>query len=301
MGTFDYHGWEIAYRDFGGGPAALTPSGKRGRTASSSPALARPLVMAHGVLLSQKMDWPLAEYLAAHGNRVITIDFLGHGDSSRARDLSLCTIGSCSRQLEALLDHLEIDEAAIMGTSMGANAALELAYRAPERIRALVIEMPVLENALLAAAIAFTPLVVAYRFAAPAVSALARARRLLPRRLAPHYANLLLDSIPDDPACAAAVLQGLFYGRLGPDRDVRRRLETPALILGHRRDPIHAFSDAGMLASEMPNSRLIEASSVLELRLRPERLSEEISAFLDEIWRSSRGARSVRSNRSAGA
>jgi pimeloyl-ACP methyl ester carboxylesterase len=301
MGTFDFHGWEIAYRDFGGGPAALTPSGKRGRTARSSPARGRTLVMAHGVLLSQRMDWPLAEFLAARGNRVITIDFLGHGESGRPQDLTLCTIGSCSRQLESLLDHLEIAQAAIMGTSMGANAALELAYRAPERIRGLVIEMPVLENALLAAALAFTPLVIAYRFAAPAVSALARARRLLPRRLAPHYANLLLDSIPEDPAAAAAVLQGLFYGRLGPDREVRRRLQTPALILGHRRDPIHAFSDAGMLAAEMPNARLVEASSVLELRLRPERLSGEISAFLDEIWGSARPSTRARGIRTAGA
>ena len=55
-------------------------------------------------------------------------------------------------------------------------------------------------------------------------------------------------------------------------------------MLGHRRDPVHPFSDAGMLVEEMPNARLIEADSLLELRLQPERLTNEIADFLDELW-----------------
>jgi hypothetical protein len=58
----------------------------------------------------------------------------------------------------------------------------------------------------------------------------------------------------------------------------------PTLVLGHRRDPVHPFSDAGMLAEEMPKARLLEADSLLELRLRPERLTAEIASFLDEVW-----------------
>jgi hypothetical protein len=58
----------------------------------------------------------------------------------------------------------------------------------------------------------------------------------------------------------------------------------PALVLGHRRDPVHPFSDAGMLAEELPNARLLEADSLVELRLHPERLTEEIAGFLDEVW-----------------
>ena len=42
-------------------------------------------------------------------------------------------------------------------------------------------------------------------------------------------------------------------------------------MIGHPRDPVHPFSDAGMLASELPNARLVNASSILELRLQPER------------------------------
>jgi len=55
-------------------------------------------------------------------------------------------------------------------------------------------------------------------------------------------------------------------------------------VLGHHRDPVHPFSDAGMLAKELPNGRLLEADSLVELRLRPERLTNEIAAFLDEVW-----------------
>ena len=39
-----------------------------------------------------------------------------------------------------------------------------------------------------------------------------------------------------------------------------------------------------MLADELPNARLLEADSILELRLAPERLTAEIAGFLDECW-----------------
>ena len=79
MSSFKYEGQRIAYTEFGGGPAAVTVGGGRGRTAKSAPAGGRPLILVHGLLLSQKMHRPLAEDLAARGNRVITVDLLGHG------------------------------------------------------------------------------------------------------------------------------------------------------------------------------------------------------------------------------
>jgi hypothetical protein len=56
-------------------------------------------------------------------------------------------------------------------------------------------------------------------------------------------------------------------------------------VIGHRRDPVHPFSDAGLLAEELPNGTLLEASSMLELRLAPERLTNEIAGFIDACWR----------------
>src|SRR5919202_1025316 len=126
-GTFTVGGHRLAYTSYGDGP--------------------RVTVLVHGLLLSQRMHEPLARALAERGNRVITIDLLGHGRSDRPRDMwrySMTTFGS---EVVALLDHLEIDQAVVMGTSLGANTTLEVASQAPERLRGMVIEMPVLDNA----------------------------------------------------------------------------------------------------------------------------------------------------------
>ena len=39
-----------------------------------------------------------------------------------------------------------------------------------------------------------------------------------------------------------------------------------------------------MLVEELPNARLVEANSILEWRLTPGRLDDELSAFLDRVW-----------------
>jgi hypothetical protein len=94
-----------------------------------------------------------------------------------------------------------------------------------------------------------------------------------------------LDWLAQDPAPSAAVLQGLFFGRTAPPREQRKTIKTHALVIGHPRDPVHPFSDSDMLVRELPNARLVEASSILELRLTPERLTGEIAGFVDECWR----------------
>jgi pimeloyl-ACP methyl ester carboxylesterase len=284
VASFLFHDQRIAFTEYGAGLAALTEEGTRGKTARRTATAERPLILVHGLLLSQKMHRPLAEDLAAKGNRVITVDLLGHGESDRPRDMWRYSMHSFGEQLIALMDHLEIPEAVIMGTSLGANAALQVAATAPERLRAMVVEMPVLDNGLLASALTFTPILVALTFGEPVMKRVASLAKVVPRRLLPYYGNVVLDTVRQDPGPGGALLQGLFFGRIAPHRLERRELNTPALVLGHRRDPVHPFSDAGMLAEELPNARLIEADSLVELRLRPERLTEEIAGFLDEVW-----------------
>jgi pimeloyl-ACP methyl ester carboxylesterase len=294
MPSFRLEGQRIAYTEFGGGPAALTSSGGRGRTARSAPAATRPVILVHGLLLSPQMHWPLAEDLAARGNRVITVDLLGHGESSRPRDMWRYSMQIFGEQVVALMDHLQLEQSVVMGTSLGANTALEIASAHPERLRGMVVEMPVLDNALLWSALAFTPLLVALTFGEPAMRGLARGARAVPRRILPHYGNVMLDLVRQDPGPGGAVLQGLFFGRTAPHRNERRTFQMPALVLGHRRDPVHPFSDAGQLAEELPNGRLVEADSLVELRLKPERLTNEIASFLDEVWTAPRRARAAK-------
>ena len=299
MSSFRFEGRRIAYTEYGGGPAAVTTAGGRGRTAKSAPASARPLIIVHGVLLSQEMNRPLAKDLAARGNRVITVDLLGHGQSDRPRDMWRYSMGIFARQVIGLMDHLEIEEAVVMGTSLGANTALEIASVAPERLRGMVIEMPVLDNALLWSALFFTPQLVALTFGEPLMKLLAHGARAVPRWILPHYGNVMLDLIRQEPGPSGALLQGLFFGRIAPHRDERRTFEAPALVLGHHRDPIHPFSDAGMLAKELPNGRLLEADSLMELRMHPERLTGEIAGFLDDVWKPRRRQAADRPKRPA--
>jgi pimeloyl-ACP methyl ester carboxylesterase len=272
MTTFRHEGRTLAYTDYGEG--------------------SRIVVLLHGLLLSRRMHEPLAKALAERGNRVITLDLLGHGQSERPLDAPAYSMTFFGEQVIALLDHLEIEEAVVLGTSLGANTALEAAALAPERLRGMVIEMPVLDGALLACALAFTPLMIALSFGEPLMRVVQAGARRVPRL--PWAADILVDLVRQDPAPGAAVLQGLFFGRIAPHRSERRRIETTTLVIGHRRDPVHPFSDAGMLAEELPNGRLLEASSIIELRVAPERLTNEIAGFVDECWRPRPAARRAR-------
>jgi pimeloyl-ACP methyl ester carboxylesterase len=298
MPHFKLDGQRLAYTEYGGGPAEVTGTGTRGRTARSAPA-GKPLILLHGLLLSQEMHRPLAEDLAARGNRVITLDLLGHGRSDRPRDMWRYSMRSYGEEVIALLDHLGIEQAVVMGTSLGANVGLEIASAHPERLRGLVLEMPVLDNGLLGSALAFTPFLVAVTFGEPIMKVVSRVTRAIPRALLPYYTNVMLDVVRQEPGPSGALMQGLFFGRTAPHRDERRTFKTPALILGHGRDPVHPFSDAGMLAKEMPNARLIEADSLVELRMRPERLTNEIAGFLDEVWKRGRGKKAAGGTRSS--
>jgi pimeloyl-ACP methyl ester carboxylesterase len=274
MAHFSYDGRRLAYTVHGRGP--------------------RPTVLTPGLLLSQKMQIPLARSLAKRGNRVITFDPLGHGASDRPRQMWRYSISEFAHQVVALLDHLELEQAVVGGTSLGANISLEVAAAAPERLRGMIIEMPVLDHAILASAVAFTPLLFALTVGEPVMRVVARAARALPRRRAPLLIELGLDSLAQDPGPSGAVLQGILFGRTAPDHTVRQTLDTPALVIGHPRDPIHPFSDADMLTRELPNARLIDANSIIELRTNPARLTEKIAEFVSGCWEDAGAQRQAR-------
>ena len=261
---FRHEGFRLFFDEYGSGP--------------------RPLILLPGLLLSRKMHAALAESLAERGNRVYVLDFLGHGESDRPRDLSRYTMPLLGDQVIGLMDHLELDEVVLGGTSLGANVSLDVMTRQPERLRGAIIEMPVLDNALLACALAFTPLLVYLTFGAPIARLVGRGARLLPHGLH-DLLDTGIDSIAQDPGPSAAVIQGLFFGRTAPPRSERALIETPSLVIGHPRDPIHPFSDADELARELRNARLLDANSIFELRLAPERLTNEIARFIDDCWR----------------
>jgi pimeloyl-ACP methyl ester carboxylesterase len=260
---FDYEGHRLVYDDYGSGD--------------------RVVLLLPGLLFSRRMHRPLAETLADRGHRVLCLDLLGHGDSDRPPEMWNYSMPIFGGQAVALLEHLEIPQAVIGGTSLGANVTLEAAAAAPERVQGMLIEMPVLDNALLGCALAFTPLLVTLTFGASAVRLLGRVASGVPRG-ASHLSDMVLDWASQDPKPSASVLQGLFFGRVAPPSEERRQMRHPTLVIGHYRDPVHPFSDSDMLVRELPDARLVEAGSILELRLTPERLTNEIVRFVDDCF-----------------
>jgi pimeloyl-ACP methyl ester carboxylesterase len=261
MGEFRYEGHRIEYDSYGEGEGVL--------------------VLVHGLLMNRRMFERLGPALARRGNRVICVDLLGHGRSDRPEDLRLYSMPLFARQVATLLDHLELESAVVGGTSLGANVALELATRDPERVSGLFIEMPVLDNALAAVAATFAPILLGLRLGRPAFEVLSRLTSAIPRTN--YLVDIGLDWARQRPGPSLAVLEGLLLGETAPHREERRKIAQPALIVGHPRDPLHPFSDSGMLAEELPNGRLVEANSILEWRLSPKRLNGELAAFLEEV------------------
>jgi pimeloyl-ACP methyl ester carboxylesterase len=267
MPSFNYDGHKIAYE-------------QRGRKQGEAQ---RPVVLIHGLLLPRKHHYRLADALAARGNRVILIDLLGHGSSDRPTHSRYYSMELFGRQVVALLDHLDIPEAVVGGTSLGANVSLEVVNHAPDRVRALITEMPVLERAAPAAGALFVPLTIAFAEGAGILQRVANFFKRIPRG-GGLYLDVFLDVMAQDPVPNAAVLHGLLTGRMAPHPSDREKIEAPMLIIGHSRDRLHPLSDAEALHREIRNSVLVQATSFLELRFAPNRLSDVLADFLDSVW-----------------
>lgn len=260
--SFVHEGRRIAYRSYGSG--------------------SRVVVLTHGLLMDNRMYTKLAPTLAERGNRVITVDMYGHGASEHPPDMEAYSMPQYGEDVIALLDHLGIAQAVVGGTSLGANVALEAVILAPNRVRALVLEMPVLENALAAAAAAFVPLAFTIRVSKRGMRLVSWLTRKIPRT---HWlVDVALDFARRDPGSSLAILDGLTFGRTAPPAAQRRRITQPTLVIGHPSDPIHPFSDADRTARELCGARLVTANSIYEWRLRPERLDAHLISFLDEVW-----------------
>ena len=242
------------------------------------------VVLLHGQLMPRRMHQPLARTIAAEGFHVVTVDLLGHGRSDRPLDPKGYSMTAFGEQVLELLDHLGAEQAVVGGTSLGANVSLEVADAAPDRVRGLLIEMPVLNNALEAGLIAFGQLMFMARFVPASISLTRLLSRLVPRGVVPFWAGIALDTLDQRPAPMAAAIHGIFFGRIAPSSRRRRQIQAPALVVGHPRDPIHPAADAAMLAEEMPNARFVAARSIVEWRSRPERLDAEAVGFLTECW-----------------
>jgi pimeloyl-ACP methyl ester carboxylesterase len=263
-GYVTFNGQRLAYADFGEGD--------------------RVLVLVHGLLMNRRMYDHLAPEMASRGYRVITVDLLGHGASDMPADMRAYNMATFADQLATVIEELGLDRPVVGGTSLGANVSLELASRHPKAARALFIEMPVLDNALVAAGLIFLPILVALRIGKPVLGFVSMLAKRIPR--SNYLVDILLDWMRRNPAASEAVLEGILFGRTAPPREERELIGLPTLVIGHPADPLHPFSDSDMLVDEMPQARLVNAESIFEWRISPKRLDDELAGFLEHVYAS---------------
>ena len=101
-----------------------------------------PIVLVHGFASSKEVNWVRPGWTATlkgAGRRVIALDDRGHGGSSKLYEPADYHISLMAEDVRALLDHLQIERADVMGYSMGARIGALLAVRHPDRVRSLIL------------------------------------------------------------------------------------------------------------------------------------------------------------------
>jgi pimeloyl-ACP methyl ester carboxylesterase len=121
MQSFQHDGIEIAYLDEGEG---------------------EPIMLVHGFASTASINWVFPGWvttLTKARRRVIALDNRGHGASSKLYDPAAYHSATMAEDVRALLDHLGITRADVMGYSMGARIAAYLALAHPERVRSIIL------------------------------------------------------------------------------------------------------------------------------------------------------------------
>jgi pimeloyl-ACP methyl ester carboxylesterase len=121
MMRFDHDGVGIAFLDEGQG---------------------EPIVLVHGFASTAAVNWLHPGWVTTFtkaGRRVIALDNRGHGASSKLYDPSAYHSSLMAEDVRALLDHLKIARADLMGYSMGARITAFFALAHPQRLRRAIL------------------------------------------------------------------------------------------------------------------------------------------------------------------
>jgi pimeloyl-ACP methyl ester carboxylesterase len=100
-----------------------------------------PIVLVHGFASTMNVNWVYPTWvseLKKNGRRVIALDNRGHGDSGKLYDVEAYHIPTMAGDVAALMDHLKIERADVMGYSLGARMTAWLALRQPQRLRSAI-------------------------------------------------------------------------------------------------------------------------------------------------------------------
>jgi len=221
-----------------------------------------PLFLQHG--LGSDVEQPFALLSPLPGMRLIAFDSRGHGETRPLGPEAKLGFAAFADDLVAVLDHLGIRSAVVGGISMGAGVALNVAFRYPARVRALILIRPAWLDG---------PMPEPTRQLYTTIAGLIRrhgAREGRARFLqSPDYLRILGGSPPvaasflgqfDRPRAdeTVAILERLPAD--APTRDLGglTAIVAPTLVLGNRQDPVHPFAYGEELARAIPGAQFAE-------------------------------------------
>jgi pimeloyl-ACP methyl ester carboxylesterase len=198
-----------------------------------------PIVLVHGFASSKEVNWVQPGWFATlkgAGRRVIAFDDRGHGASSKLYDPADYHTTKMAADVAALLDHLQIERADIMGYSMGARIAAFLALEHSARVRTMVLGglgMHLIDGVGL-------PESIADALEAPSLADVTDTQGRMFRAFADHTKS--------DRRALAACIRG---SRQVITREQAASIETPTLVAVGTKDPIAGSAEE--LAAVMPH------------------------------------------------
>ncbi len=101
-----------------------------------------PILLVHGFASTKNVNWVYPTWvseLRKDGRRVIAFDNRGHGDSGKLYDAAAYEIATMAGDVIALMDHLKLERADVMGYSLGSRMTAVLAQQAPQRLRSAIL------------------------------------------------------------------------------------------------------------------------------------------------------------------
>ena len=227
MASFKHGEVEIAYLDEG-----------QNRTDAD------PIVLVHGFASTKEINWVQpgwVETLTGAGRRVVALDNRGHGASSKLYDPAAYYSATMAEDVRALMDHLRIARADVMGYSMGARIAAFLAVNHPARLRSLVlggIGIRLVDGVGL-------PESIAQALEAPSIETVSDPTGRLFRAFA--------EQTQSDRRALAACIRG---SRQVLSREQVAAIRAPVLVAVGTEDPV--AGSAGALAALIPGARALD-------------------------------------------
>ena len=246
----------------------------------------RPIVLLHGLSATRRNVVQGSRHLIKRGYRLIAYDARGHGTSSPAESYEYSELVS---DLEAVLAHLELERAALVGSSMGAATAMAFALEHPDRVPALVQITPAYTGYARTADVAMeTWERLASELEAGGVDAFVEVAQ--PDGIPERWRKVAREATRqrmerhEHPEAVAQALRQVPRSIAWKGLEALAQLDVPVLIVGSRdeADSLHPLGVAQEYERKLPRGELVvEDKGKSPLAWQGARLSHAIADFLE--------------------